>query len=331
MNERANYIATAIASPNIAFIKYWGNIDEELRLPSNGSLSMNLDGLTTTTKVEFSSDFREDSLSINGNSILGAGLTRASRVLNAIRSEGKVSHFAKVSSTNNFPSGAGIASSASAFAALAFAAVNALGIPASTERISRFARLGSGSASRSVPNGFVEWYSGNSDESSFASSIASVSHWDLSDCVVIVSDGHKKTGSTEGHKIAPTSPLQAARIMDAPRRIEICRKAILEKNFFQLAPIIQQDSDIMHAVMMTSEPALFYWLPETLRIIELAQAYQSDGMPIAYTIDAGPNVHLITETKNVPEVISAFEKTEGVKQILKSKVGQGARLVEDRL
>lgn len=321
------FSSTAVASPNIAFIKYWGNTNEELRLPVNGSLSMNLKGLSTTTSVVFDPSIDKDSLSINDRTIGGPGLARVTTVLNAIRAEAGVPYYANVISENNFPSGAGIASSAAAFAALSFAAVKALDLDVSIERISRFARLGSGSASRSVPDGFVEWYQGNSDETSYATSIAPTEHWDLSDCVIVLSDGHKKTGSTEGHKLAPSSPFQRTRVLDAPRRIDLCREAILNKDFDQLAWVIQQDSDMMHAVMMTSQPALFYWLPETLLVMDMVRAMQADGFPIAYTIDAGPNVHLITETKNADEVFRIFQNMSGVKQILRTQAGPGARSV----
>lgn len=320
--------AVSKASPNIAFIKYWGNTNEELRLPVNGSISMNMDGLATITKVVFDPSFEADQLSINGNEVAGQGLARVSTVLTAIREVAGVPYKASVSSENNFPSGAGIASSASAFAALAFAAVKALDLDLSVERISRFARLGSGSASRSVPDGFVEWFAGDNDESSFATSIAPARHWELADCVVVLSEGHKKTGSTEGHKLASSSPFQTARVLDANRRIDLCRDAVLSRNFEQLARIIQQDSDMMHGVMMTSDPALFYWRPETLRVMNLARTLQAEGLPVAYTIDAGPNVHLICESKDADEVAKIFANISGVKQILRTKAGPGARLIE---
>lgn len=320
--------ATAKASPNIAFIKYWGNTDENLRLPVNGSISMNMSGLATITKVIFDSSMEEDELSINGKIVSGQGLARASTVLDAIREFARVPYKAIVSSENNFPSGAGIASSASAFAALAFAGVKALAVDVSVERISRFARLGSGSASRSVPDGYVEWFMGKDDDSSYATSIAQAGHWELSDCVVILSEGHKKTGSTEGHKLAPSSPFQVTRVLDAPRRIALCREAVLNRDFEQLGRIIQQDSDMMHAVMMTSDPALFYWLPETLRIMNVTRTLQAEGLPVAYTIDAGPNVHLICESKDADEVAKIFANISGVKQILRTKAGPGARLIE---
>src|ERR671918_933036 len=217
--------ATAIANPNLAFIKYWGNRDNTLRLPSNGSISMNLDGLYTRTTVSFQPSLPYDELVINGHETMGKGLDRISYLLDIIRGMANITERAEVISENNFPSGAGIASSASAFAALALAGSDASGLNLNEKELSRLARRGSGSASRSIPGGFVEWQAGTSDEDSFAFSIAEPGHWDLVDCIAIVSAAHKKMGSTEGHSLAPTSPLQAARVADAPRRLELCRNA----------------------------------------------------------------------------------------------------------
>src|SRR6266540_33229 len=200
--------ATAQAFANIAFIKYWGNRDNALRLSSNGSISMNLDGLYTRTTVSFQPSLPFDELIINGHEVTGAGLERISYILDLIRDMANIHERAEIMSENNFPSGAGIASSASAFAALALAGSKAAGLRLSERELSRLARRGSGSAARSIPGGFVEWQAGTSDEDSFAFSIAGPAHWDLVDCVAIISAVHKKTGSTEGHSIAPTSPLQ---------------------------------------------------------------------------------------------------------------------------
>src|SRR5512134_3671166 len=243
--------ATAIANPNLAFIKYWGNRNNTLRLPSNGSISMNLDGLYTRTTVSFQPSLPYDELIINGHEVRGAGLDRISYILDIIRGMANIHERAEVITENNFPSGAGIASSASAFAALALAGSKAAGLNLSERELSRLARRGSGSASRSIPSGFVEWQVGTTDEDSFAFSIAEPEHWELVDCIAIVSASHKKTGSTEGHSIAPTSPLQAARVEDTPRRLELCRNAILNCDFDAFASIVELDSDMMHAVMMT--------------------------------------------------------------------------------
>src|SRR5215211_3367237 len=223
--------ATAQANPNIAFIKYWGNRDNALRIPMNGSISMNLDGLFTRTTVSFQPSLSFDELIINGHEIAGAGRDRVCYILDIIRGMADIRERAEVMTENNFPSGAGIASSASAFAALALAGSKAAGLRLSEKDLARLARRGSGSASRSIPGGFVEWRAGESDEDSFAFSIAEPNHWNLVDCVAIVSASHKKTGATEGHSIAPTSPLQGARVADTPRRLVICRNAILNCDF----------------------------------------------------------------------------------------------------
>src|SRR5215208_4847570 len=184
--------ATAQASPNIAFIKYWGNRDNALRLPSNSSLSMNLDGLYTRTTVSFQPSLPYDELIINGHEVMGAGSDRISYILDIIRGLANIHERAEVMSENNFPSGAGIASSASAFAALAVAGSKAAGLNLSEADLSRLARRGSGSAARSIPSGFVEWQAGETDEESYAFSFADTKHWKLVDCVAIVSASHKK-------------------------------------------------------------------------------------------------------------------------------------------
>ena len=319
--------ATALAHPNIAFIKYWGNRDDALRLPVNGSISMNLDGLFTRTTVSFQPSLGVDELIINGHEISGKGLERVSAILEVVRQAAGLDLKAEVVSENNFPTGAGIASSAAAFAALALASARAAGLDWPEAAISRLARLGSGSASRSVPAGFVEWKMGLDDQDSYAVSIAPPEHWALADCVAVVSAGHKATGSTEGHALAPSSPLQAARVADAPRRLDICRRAILECDFESLAAIIELDSDIMHAVMMTSQPALFYWKPATLAVMEAVREWRASGLPVAYTIDAGPNVHVICTQAVSAKVAELLHNVPGVTSVLVAKAGDAARLL----
>ena len=158
--------ATAIAFSNIALIKYWGNRDDTLRLPSNGSISMNLDGLETRTCVSFDPLLPADDLTINGMHSSRIALERVSQVLDVVRRKAGINLFAQVESESNFPAGAGIASSASAFAALALAATKAAGLDLAEAELSRLARRGSGSACRSVPGGFVEWAAGTSDADS---------------------------------------------------------------------------------------------------------------------------------------------------------------------
>jgi diphosphomevalonate decarboxylase len=319
--------ATAQANPNIAFIKYWGNRDESLRLPSNGSISMNLDGLFSRTTVTFSTSFAVDSLRIGDKPVTGPGLERVRRFLDLVRRMAGTRQCAQVVSENNFPSGAGIASSAAAFAALARAASHAARLDLNEAELSRLARRGSGSASRSVPGGFVEWQAGETDEDSCAFSIAPPEHWDLVDCVAIVSSGHKKTGSTEGHALAGTSPLQAARVADAPRRLDLCRRAVLERDFEAFAAIVELDSDLMHAVMMTSTPGLFYWQPASVAVMGAVRQWRASGLPVCYTVDAGPNIHVICPREQAGDLEKRLRKLPGVQDVLVAGVGGPAQIV----
>lgn len=323
----SNPTATAVAFANIAFIKYWGNRDNTLRLPMNGSISMNLDGLSTRTTVSFQPSLPFDQLIINGREVTGPGLDRVAYILDIIRGMARIHERAEVLTENNFPSGAGIASSASAFAALALAGSKAAGLNLTEPELSRLARRGSGSASRSIPSGFVEWQVGTTDEDSYAFSIAEPNHWKLADCVAIVSASHKKTGSTEGHALAPTSPLQAARVADAPRRLDLCRSAILNRDFEAFASIVELDSDMMHSVMMTSTPALHYWQPASLSVMDAVRHWRGEGLPVCYTVDAGPNVHVICPEAEIQVVDKKLREIPGVSDVLAAKVGGAAKIV----
>jgi diphosphomevalonate decarboxylase len=322
-----HHTATARSFSNIAFIKYWGNRDDALRLPSNGSISMNLKGIETITTVRFDPSLSTDRLALDGVEQDGVPLERASRHLDVIRSMAGTALHAAVESRNNFPTGTGIASSASAFSALTIAACAALGLTPDERMLSRLARRGSGSACRSVPGGFVEWHAGRDDETSFAESIAPPEHWDLVDLVAIVSSEHKAVGSTGGHALALTSPLQGARVADTPRRLDSCRDAILKRNFARFADVIEHDTLLMHAVMMTSRPTLIYWLPATLRIIESVRQWRLGGLDAAFTIDAGPNVHVLTTGATRDEVRRRLEQVEGIERLLEAGPGGPAQVI----
>ena len=334
----SNWKATAVASPNIALIKYWGNRDQALRLPSNPSLSMNLAGLTTTTTVEFDPALKQDVFILGGREIGGKGLERVSRFLDQVRtktsevsrSASEVSSlFAHVESRNNFPSGAGLASSASGFAALAVAASAAAGLSLSEAELSRLARLGSGSACRSVPGGFVEWASGTDDRSSYAYSIAPADHWDLRDVVALIDVEHKAVGSTEGHAVAETSPLQAARVATAPDRLAQARSAVLARDFASLADVVEFDSLMMHAVMITSSPVLMYWQPATIAVMHAVRQWRANGLAACTTIDAGPNVHVICTAEAADEVVLRLRVIPGVRQVIAARAGGPAHLISN--
>lgn len=319
--------ATAIAHPNIAFIKYWGNQDNILRLPSNASLSMNLDALHTTTTVSFDDTLTGDTLTINNETISGAALDRVTDHLDLVRAHARIMTAARIESYSNFPIGSGIASSASAFAALSVAAAAAAGLSLNEAALSRLARRGSGSASRSVPTGYCEWITGT-DETSIATSIAPPEHWNLRDVVVVTSQEHKPVGSSDGHQLAKTATLQEARVAGAAERLQACHNALLARDLSAMGPVIEEDAVIMHAVMMSSRPPLYYWNTTTMDIIQATQRWRKEGLPVYFTIDAGPNVHLICEAQHADQVETEVSKIPGVKQVLSSGPGGPARLIE---
>lgn len=319
--------ATALAHPNIAFIKYWGNIDHLQRLPANPSLSMNLADLYTVTSVTFEMGLNQDVLSINGTQVTGPGLTRVTASLNLIRTETGLNRAARVELESNFPVGSGIASSAAAFAALSVAGAAAAGLALTEAELSRLARRGSGSACRSVPAGYCQWLAGN-DQTSVATSLAGPDHWNLRDLVVIVSQEHKSVGSTGGHQIADTSSLQPARVAGAESRLAACRQALLARDLATMGPVIEEDTIIMHAVMMSGHPPLYYWHPATMAVIQATQQWRREELPVYFTIDAGPNVHLICEAEHAPAVEAAARRIAGVQDVLISGAGGPARLIE---
>ncbi|MBL6965365.1 MAG: diphosphomevalonate decarboxylase [Anaerolineales bacterium] len=325
-NPKPQKTATAIAHPNIAFIKYWGNRNHLLRLPATGSISMNLEGLTTRTRVTFDATLEHDQLHINGKPADPQALKRVSEFLALIRKQADIYWFARVDSENNFPMGTGIASSASAFAALSLAANAAAGLQLDEAALSRLARRGSGSACRSIPAGFVEWQAGQNDTDSFAASIAPPNHWNLVDCVAIISQEHKSTGSSDGHPLASTSPIQQIRIQQTPQNLETCRQAILKRDFDAFAQVTELDCNLMHAVMMTSNPALLYWQPATLAVMHAVRAWRKSGLPVCYTIDAGPNLHVIGLQENQAQITARLEAIPDVKSVVCASPGGAARL-----
>jgi diphosphomevalonate decarboxylase len=321
---------SAIAHPNIALIKYWGNCDPTSRVPANGSISVNLAGLHTVTSVTFDVVLQADELILNQATAHGAPLARVSDFLDTVRQMAGSQYFARVTSENNFPMGAGIASSASAFAALSLAASRAAGLDLSERELSQLARTGSGSACRSVPAGFVEWKVDGCDLDTAAESITPPEYWDLVDCIAIVSQEHKPTGSTEGHALAHTSPLQAARVADALRRLDLCRRAILERDFQVLAEVMELDSNLMHAVMITSKPPILYWQPTTVAVMQAVTAWRRDGLPACYTIDAGPNVHVLCPAAAAEQIAARLRQLPGILQVLQARPGGAARFIDPR-
>ena len=327
--------ATARAGSNIAFIKYWGVANPRINLPLNNSISMTLGALHTTTTVEWDAGgyLGADEVTIDGERVEGKKAERVTQHLDLIRHlAGDRRYRARVISRNNFPMASGIASSASAFAALTVAAAAAIGLTLDRTRLSAVARHGSGSASRSIFGGYVEWERGNDDATSVARQLFPAEHWNLRDVVVVVSTAEKAVSSQSGHTLALTSPFNAARIDSLYTALQEVRAAIMLRDLNRLGPVIEQDALAMHAVMMTSKPSLLYWQPGTLEILQAVRRWrEQDGLPVYFTIDAGPNVHLICEPAFERELLRRLQTLGGVRSTLTSGPGDGAEIVDQHL
>lgn len=323
--------ATAIAPANIAFIKYWGKADEELRLPLNTSISMNLSGAHTTTTVEFSDELKADDIRLVDGQFSETEKKRISKHLGRIRDRAKIRTFAKVVTQNSFPKSTGIASSASGFAALTVAGCASAVIALSEKELTVLARLGSGSACRSIPDGFVQWDAAGQSDDSYAHSLYAAEYWDIRDILVIVATEEKKVGSSGGMEGVHTSPHFAARLAVIPQRIRRLADALVKKDFTALGTVIEEDCLDMHRVMQTQSPPLNYWTEATKRIMEAVVGWRSMGLPVYYTIDAGPNVHLICETKDEERVVKSVKAMKGIKEVIVNRPAEGTHLVEEHL
>lgn len=323
--------ATAEARANIALIKYWGRTDHELNLPVTSSISLTVDKLVTRTTVVADPALRSDELLLNGKPQSGAPLARASRHLDALRKRAGTVERCRVVSKNSFAASAGMASSASGFAAMTMAGFAALGAKVSAREMTTFARLGSGSAARSIHGGFVEWHAGKTHEESFAEQIAAPSHLDLHDVVVVLSEGEKKVGSAEGHAIADTSPLQRGRVARVPALLREVREGILARDVRRLGAAAEEDALLMHAVMMTSRPSLLYWNEGTIAGLHAVRQWREEGLDVYATIDAGPNLHLLCRASDAREVSERAKEALRPVSIIDNAPGEGATLVARHL
>lgn len=321
---------TAVAPSNIAFIKYWGTKDDVLRLPKNGSLSMNLSNLLTTTTVEFNTTFKQDVVIIN-NKKESIKNNRAIKHINRIRKLAQIKTKVKIVSKNNFPTGTGLSSSASGFAALTVAASHAAGLELSEKELSILSRLGSGSSCRSIPDGFVEWLDANTHETSYAKSLYKPEYWDIADVVVVTSIDKKDVSSTEGHKLASSSIFFETRVEFMKEKMKRIKECLANKKFKAFGEIVEAEALELHSIYLTSHPSLIYLLPSTLRVMHAVKKWREDGLPVYFTLNTGQDIHLICEKKNAKKVAKFAEKVEGVKKTIINYPSDGTRLVEKHL
>ncbi|MEO5768913.1 MAG: diphosphomevalonate decarboxylase [Polyangia bacterium] len=325
---------TAIAGTNIALVKYWGKRDAALNLPAAGSLSLTLKELGTRTTVRFGSHLgSEDRLRFNGRDADDRTRARVGAFLDLVRDSAGIDARAEVVTENSVPTAAGLASSASGFAALALAATRAAGLALEPAQLSALARRGSGSAARSIFGGFVEMTRGRRLDGTDAVAVplGEGDTWPVRLVVAVTAEGEKAVGSTEamGHT-ARTSPFYAGWLDSVPRDLEEARAAIADRDLSRLGLVAERSAIRMHASAMAADPGIFYWTPATLAAMQAIRALRDDGGVKAYfTIDAGPHVKVLCEQSDVAEVERTLAATPGVLRTLATSPGRGVRILHE--
>ena len=322
--------ATAIAPSNIAFIKYWGKKNKLLKIPENGSISMNLSNLTTTTTVEFDARYKEDYVLINNKNDKESA-NKVIEHLELIRQRAKIRDRAKVHSLNNFPVGTGLSSSASGFAALTLAASHAAGLHLSEKELSMLARQGSGSACRSIPDGIVEWLGGDTSATSYAKSLYPPDYWAIVDIVAIISKEKKDLSSTEGQKLVSTSPFFQTRLAHINAKIAKIKALLKAKNFTEFGQLVENEALELHAIMLTSTPSLIYWQPKTIELMKLIKKWRSEGLEVYFTVNTGQDMHLIIEDKNKAKLLKKLQEVDGIREIIVNRPSVGTKLSNKHL
>ncbi|MHC5375135.1 diphosphomevalonate decarboxylase [Enterococcus sp. LJL120] len=319
----------ARAHTNIALIKYWGKADQELIIPMNSSLSLTLDAFYSETQVTFSKEFTADSFYLNGAVQSAAENKKIIQFLNRARKLGKTTDFAKVESQNFVPTAAGLASSASGLAALAGACNEALDLQMTPTELSRFARKGSGSACRSIFGGFAEWQKGDSDETSFAVPIEAAG-WEneLAMIFILINDQQKDVSSRDGmQRTVETSVFYDGWLKAVNEDIETAKKAIAQKDFKLLGETTEANGLKMHATTLGAQPPFTYWSPNSLVAMNRVRELRTAGFDCYFTMDAGPNVKILTKKNQVPALIEELKQTFSPEQIISAAAGPGLEIL----
>ncbi|MCI1466793.1 MAG: diphosphomevalonate decarboxylase [Lactobacillus sp.] len=314
--------ATAIAHTNIALIKYWGKADPALRLPLTNSLSMTLDKFYTQTTLNLQAS---DQFFLNNAQQTGQSAERVFTYLHRLerRLQLPTKHYL-VNSINHVPTSAGLASSSSAFAALAAAFAQLHHLDLTKQELSILARLGSGSATRSIFGGFAEWQTGT-DQTSYAIPIDEHPQLDLQLLVVELDQAPKKISSTIGMQRAQTSPFYQTWLDRNPSEIAQMKAAIQAGNFDQIGKLAELNANEMHALNLTAQEPFTYFEPATIKLIKLVQDWRADGLACYYTMDAGPNVKILTSLKNSKVIRQRLAQLLPSAKIVVTNFGTGVK------
>jgi diphosphomevalonate decarboxylase len=289
-------------------------------------LSMTLDTMSTTTSVGFGPGLDTDRVVINGRSATQTEARRVSALLDRVRTEAGLRTRAWVETANDFPTGAGLASSASGFAALALAATTAAGLEWDSAKVSDLARQASGSAARSIFGGFVTLAAGEPDTTFLAAEpIAGTTDWGVAISVVITTFRSKEVGSSDGmgHTRA-TSPYYPAWLVRAREIFQSACVAVLARDLDALGAAAEESAFAMHASAMAAAPPLVYFSPVTLAVIEKVRGIRRSGLPAYVTMDAGPQVKVLSSAADAAQIASQLRDVPGVEKVVVARPGPGA-------
>ncbi len=320
----------AEANTNIALVKYWGKRPGPFNLPAVGSLSLTLAGLSTRTEVRFDAGLERDALLLNGKDETGRALQKVSTFLDLVRAQSGVALRADVRSANNFPTAAGLASSASAFAALALAATRAAGLDLPGHELSILARQGSGSAARSLFGGLVRMHKGElaDGSDSFAEKI-DAADWGVRLVVGVTTEASKTTLSTDGMNLtSQTSPFFSPWLVANVEDLRLAEAAIAARDLDALGVVTEQSAMTMHASAMAARPAVIYMKGATLDGFHAVQAMRKAGLRAYFTCDAGPHIKILTDDQQAAEVERRLAAVPGVLRTMNCAPGPDARVVE---
>jgi diphosphomevalonate decarboxylase len=317
---------TARAHTNIALLKYWGKVDEALITPTTTSISLTLDEFYADTTVWFDKSLQSDQLILDGETISGSAAQKVSRFLDVVREMADINDKAYVVSNNHVPTAAGLASSASAFAALAGAASKAAGLNLSVTELSRLARHGSGSATRSIFGGFAKWVPGD-DRTSFATPIFEKVDWPIQLLTVVINDQPKKIGSRLGMQHSKnTAPFYDMWVRLANSQVNDMILAIQQHDIVKLGELAEANALQMHAMNTTSVPPFNYLTDKSWQVIMIAQELREQGIPVYATMDAGPNVKLISRPEDTFIIKKELANIVTSSQIIIASPGPGIKV-----
>jgi len=326
--SKHNGRAAARAGANFALVKYWGKADARLNVPAVGSISITLDALFTDTEVELAPGLGMDELTLDGRR-RDEDTAKISACVDLLRQKAGVDTRVRVASRNNFPTGAGLASSASGFAALVRAAEAAFGLTLSPRERSIVARFGSGSAARSIFGGFVEMHAGTSPDGtdSFAEPLLDGEEWPLEVVIAVTAKGEKEVGSRSGMtRSASSSPYYAPWVAGQPPDLATARAAIRARDFAALADVAEHNCLKMHAAALAAQPPLVYWNGATVECLHAVRRLRAGGVPVFFTIDAGPQLKAVCAPGARAIVEGTLRAVPGVLELLTSALGPGAEL-----